>query len=93
VFKDVIFGNGQAKGNCDADLIVQVIEDLYEGSLNQAILIASDGDYAPLVKKLLEKQKLQTILSPSFPEKCSVLLKRTGARISYLNDQKSLLEK
>ena len=93
VFKDVVYDNGKAKGNCDADLIVQATEDLYEGSLTGAVLVTSDGDYTPLVKKLMEKNKLKTILSPSLPKKCSILLKKTGAKIAYLNDQKTLLKK
>ncbi len=95
VFKEVIYQNGSTKpkGNCDADLIMQATEDFYEGELNKAILVTSDGDYTPLVKKLQENNKFETILSPSPPEKCSILLKRTDARISYINDQKILLEK
>lgn len=35
---------------------------------------------------------LEVILSPAPAEKCSVLLKRTGAPIAYIQDQKSILE-
>lgn len=91
-FKDVIYQSGVPKGNCDSDLIMKASSDLYEGDLNNAILVTSDGDYAPLVKVLLAKSRLEMILSPSFPHKCSILLKRTGAPIAYLNDQRKLLE-
>lgn len=48
VFKDVVFdGDGKAKGNCDADLVLKTL--------------------API-------------------KKCSILLKRTGAPIIYLNE-------
>jgi len=50
-----------------------------------------DGDYASLVKFLQEKEKLSHILSPRSADKCSMLLKRTNAPISYLDDQKSIL--
>lgn len=93
VFKEVTYdGNGKVKGNCDADIVVKAMEDTYENKYESAILVASDGDYASLVTLLLKKNKLNTILSPAITEKCSVLLKRTDAKIAYLNDQKSILE-
>ena len=92
VFKEVIYdGSGKPKGNCDADLVLRVVRDTYENSFSKAVVISSDGDYAGLVKFLLEKDKLTTIISPSTEKKCSVLLKRTNASIVYLNDQKSIL--
>ncbi len=93
VFKDVIYdGLGKAKGNCDADLIMQAMRDSYEGIAMKAVLVTSDGDYTPLVKFWLEKGQLEVILSPAPDEKCSLLLKRTGAHIAYIGDQKSILE-
>lgn len=93
VFKEVIYdGNGQPKGNCDADLVLHVTRDTYENKFDNALLVASDGDYAGLVAFLLEKQRCSVILSPHTKDTCSILLKRTGARIAYLNDQRSHLE-
>lgn len=92
IFKEVVYdSNGKAKGNCDADLVLQATRDMYENQCDKAIIVTSDGDYASLVKFLLEKNKLSTILSPSLEKKCSILLKRTNARITYLNTQKSIL--
>ena len=93
VFKEVIYdGTGKPKGNCDADLVLQAVCDTYENKFNEAIIVTSDGDYSGLVKFLIEKNKLTAILSPSNPKKCSILLKRTNARISYINEQKSKLK-
>ena len=93
VFKEIIYdGDGKAKGNCDADLVTQAMRDSYEGRIKRAVLVTSDGDYSPLVKFWIEKSQLEIILSPASHEKCSVLLKRTGASIAYLNDQKRILE-
>jgi len=93
VFKEVIYdGRGKPKGNCDADLVLQATRDAYESKFDKTILVSSDGDYAGLVKFLQEKGKLQVILSPSNEKKCSLLLKRTGAKIVYINDQRSHLE-
>ncbi|MDP3729543.1 MAG: NYN domain-containing protein [bacterium] len=93
VFKEITYdGDGRVKGNCDADLVLKTTRDAYESVFNKAVLVSSDGDYAGLVKFLQEKDKFLAIISPAMPEKCSVLLKRTNARIAYLNDQKSILK-
>ena len=93
VFKEVIYdGTGKPKGNCDADFVLQAVCDVYENNFEKAVIITSDGDYASLVNFLIERNKLSVILSPSIPKKCSILLKRTGVKISYINDQKPILE-
>jgi uncharacterized LabA/DUF88 family protein len=93
VFKEVTYdNNGKVKGNCDADIVVRVMRDAYENTFEKAILVSSDGDYASLVTFLIEKKKIQTVLSPYNTKKCSILLKRTGVSISYILDQKSVLE-
>jgi uncharacterized LabA/DUF88 family protein len=92
VFKEVVFdGDGKAKGNCDADLVLHIARDVYEKDIQSAVLVSSDGDYASTMRFLLEKGKDPVILSPSVVKKCSLLLKRTGARIAYLNDFASTL--
>ncbi|MFA6136323.1 MAG: NYN domain-containing protein [Candidatus Paceibacterota bacterium] len=92
IFKEVIYdGNGKPKGNCDADLVLQSTRDAYENKFDRSIIVTSDGDYAGLVKFLQEKQKLLVILSPNNQERCSILLKRTGVKIAYINDQRSIL--
>ena len=91
-FKDVIYASGIPKGNCDSDLLMKASSDFYIGDLKKAVIVASDGDYAPLVKVLLGGNRLEIILSPSTVDKCSILLKRTNAPIAYINDQRSILE-
>ncbi|MEK7217772.1 MAG: NYN domain-containing protein [Patescibacteria group bacterium] len=84
VFKETTYdGNGKVKGNCDADLVLQVARDTYESKFDKAVVVSSDGDYASLIKFLQEKNKLLAILSPS--NRCSVLLKRTNSKIVYLD--------
>ena len=93
VFKEVVYNDqGEPKGNCDADLVLQTVCDAYEDRFDKAVIVSSDGDYASLIKFLQSKKKLSTILSTHPKEKCSILLKRTGAKISYINDQRSNLE-
>jgi hypothetical protein len=94
VFKEVVYDNNKKpKGNCDADLVLQVTRDSYENKFTQAIIVSSDGDYAGLIKFLIEINKLRTIISPSLKEKCSILLKRTDAPIVYLNDKRGNIER
>ncbi len=92
IFKEVTYENGSPKGNCDADLIVQGCVDLFEGDLHKAVLVTSDGDFVPLIKVLLTKGSVETILSPAKSHKCSVLIKRTGVRIAYIHDQRTKIE-
>ena len=93
VYKEITYdGEGKVKGNCDADLVLKATRDAYEKPDGKVLLVSSDGDYAGLVKFLLEKGKFVGIISPSVSAKCSVLLKRTGVRIAYINDQRSILE-
>jgi uncharacterized LabA/DUF88 family protein len=93
VFKETIFdGDGKVKGNCDADLVLHAVRDTYESSFDRTVIVSSDGDYSSLVLFLKEKNKMHTILSPRDNKKCSLLLKRTGVPISYINDQRLILE-
>ncbi len=93
VFKEVIFdGEGKAKGNCDADLVLKAAQEAYENAFEKAVIVSSDGDYSSLVKFLLSKNKLKAILSPAMAKRCSILLKRTNAPIAYINDQRTVLE-
>lgn len=93
VFKEVVYDeDGKPKGNCDADLVLQVARDVYEEKADGVVVVASDGDYASTVSFLIEKKKLITILSPRNADKCSILLKRTGADIAYIDDQRTILK-
>jgi len=94
VFKEVIYdGDGNPKGNCDADLVLQATKDTYENKFDKAILVSSDGDYSCLVSFLIERQKFYSILSPHAENKCSILLKRTNAKIVYINDKMKQLKR
>ena len=93
IFKEVIFnGLGVPKGNCDADLVLQSVIDVYENQCDRQIIVTSDGDYACLVSFLREKEKFEALLSPSAPSRCSILLKRLNVCTVYL-DETGLKEK
>ena len=92
IFKEIVYdGSGKAKGNCDADLVLQATRDYFENHPASVILISSDGDYAPLVLFWQEKKVPCAIVSPAPIDKCSILLKRTAAPIIYLEDMKHKL--
>lgn len=83
-------GFGNVKGNCDADLVLWAVCGSYENRYEKAVIISGDGDYAGLVEFLKSKNKLKRLVSPS--DKCSILLMRTAAPITYLRDLKSHVE-
>jgi uncharacterized LabA/DUF88 family protein len=92
VFKEVVYdGDGRVKGNCDADLVLRAARDYFEQGITSVVLVSSDGDYAPLIKFWLEKKVRCAIISPASTSKCSVLLKRTGVPIVYLEEVKHKL--
>lgn len=92
IFKETTFDDeGKVKGNCDADLVLQAACDSYENKFSKAVIISSDGDYASLIKFLQNRNKLLAIISPS--NHCSILLKRTNARIIYLDWVKNKVNK
>jgi len=95
IFKDVTYDDtGKIKGNCDVDVAVKMMEDSYENSFDEMILVSSDGDYASLVQHLMKKEKLETIISPAFAKKCSILLKRIKKiKIVFLEDKKKIFER
>ena len=78
------------KCDCDADLVLWVVDDICE--YDKAILISSDGDFDNLVKKLLRVNKLKLVLAPC-KEGCSKLLKRAShGRIDFLDYHRCELE-
>ena len=94
VFKEVVYdSSGRPKGNCDAELVLHAMQGLYEAQYDQVVLVASDGDYASLAKMLFERNRLRIILSPAREARCSILLKRISAPITYLNQVRSLIAK
>lgn len=91
VFKETTYDtNGKAKGNCDADLVLRAVSDFYENKFDWAIIVSGDGDFASLVQFLKDKNKLGAVLAMD-NKKCSILLKRTGVKITYLKEFKNQL--
>jgi uncharacterized LabA/DUF88 family protein len=76
IFKPTVLdAKGDIKGNCDAELVLQAVSDMYEKQYDNAVIVSGDGDFACLVNFLKERERLKVVLSPSH-KKASVLLRR-----------------
>ena len=84
--------DGKAKGNVDADMVLQIAVDFYEKHFDRSLIVSSDGDFYSVVKFLYERSVLQTVISPH-QKTCSVLLKRTAKeKIVFINNLRQKLE-
>jgi uncharacterized LabA/DUF88 family protein len=96
VFKEVLkiknkeTGELTIKGNVDAELVLQVMIDFVD--YRQAVIISSDGDYSCLVKYLVSKKKLLTILAPCKDGCSHLLVKSSLGNIAYVDKLRNILE-
>jgi uncharacterized LabA/DUF88 family protein len=92
VFKPTIpDGDGNVKGNIDADLVLQAMIDF--SNYNQAIIVTSDGDFYSLVKYLYQNKKLCFVMSP-YVKTCSTLLKKEAKeKIVFMANLKGKLSR
>lgn len=58
--------DGTIKGNCDADLVFKAMFDFYETGYDEAVIVASDGDYKSLVEHLKATGKLRRVIGCSW---------------------------
>jgi|SRR3989338_7132167 len=68
---------GGVKGNCDAELVLQAVSDMYESLYDKAVIVTGDGDFACLINFLKEKTRFKIIVSPNY-KKASVLLRKAA---------------
>jgi uncharacterized LabA/DUF88 family protein len=93
IFKPTVAdGNGKIKGNCDAELVLQAVQDVYENNYDSTIIVSSDGDFCCLVQFLQKKNKFGMVLSPRDKNKCSTLIKRFATRITFLPEVRHLID-
>ncbi|MEX2436577.1 MAG: NYN domain-containing protein [Candidatus Paceibacterota bacterium] len=91
VFKQIAYDSlGKVKGNCDSDLVLHTMKDFYEKEYNQAVIVTGDGDFASLVKFLQKNNKIRVVLAPEH-KKCSILLKKTNVKLTFLEELKEKL--
>ena len=73
IFKTTTNRGKDTKGNCDSDLIMQVVREWK--NFEKAIIISGDGGFLPLIKYLKENNKLLKIGIPTMKSR-SYLLKK-----------------
>jgi uncharacterized LabA/DUF88 family protein len=83
-------GKRQMKGNVDAELVLYSAAIEYR-NYDKAVIVTSDGDFACLMRFLLEKDKLAKIITPT--KNYSKLLKPFGEYILPLSVIKGKIKK
>lgn len=68
-------GNGNIKGNVDADLVLCAALECKE--YDKVVIVSSDGDFYSLVQYLYDTEKLKVVLSPDI-KNCSALLRKAA---------------
>ncbi|MFH1315149.1 MAG: NYN domain-containing protein, partial [Candidatus Uhrbacteria bacterium] len=90
-FKPVMeLKNGEVKGNCDAELVLQAMIDF--NKYDRALIVTGDGDFHCLVRYLVKQDKLEKVLAPTLENSSVLLRKAAGSRISFISDLKNKLE-
>ena len=91
IFKPTIpDGEGNIKGNIDANLVLQTMVDL--GKYDKALIVSSDGDFYCLVDYLYENNKLEKVIS-SHIKNCSSLLRKSAKdKIVFMDNLRKKLE-
>lgn len=91
IFKPILeLKNGEVKGNCDAELVLQAMIDYKE--YKKAVIVSGDGDFHCLIKYLQEKKKLETVLVPT-ARNCSILIKKiVKGSLTLVSDLRKKLE-
>ena len=93
VFKQTLLNKqGETKGNCDAEMILQTVSDMYEQNYEKAVIITGDGDFTCLVNFLNERNRLKTTLSPNHKKASILLRKAVPDKILFLDRFKDRLE-
>ncbi len=84
--------NQEVKGNCDAELVLRAVSEMYEGLYDKAVIVSGDGDFRCLIEFLDQRNKLEHVIAPNYT-KCSILIKKAvPIRLSFLNRFKDKLK-
>ncbi len=72
------------KGNCDSEMVLTICRDLFKNNIDKYILMTSDGDFSCVVRELQDNNKECILISPTFVNKTSKLLRKVAKRLIYL---------
>ena len=89
IFKPTLnLKNGKVKGNVDAELVLHAMIE-YD-KYDKAIIVTGDGDFACLIKHLIDRDKLERLMVPN-SKGYSVLLAKLKAPMVFMNTLKDKL--
>ena len=92
IFKPTITrGDGEVKGNVDAELIVECWRR--EKEYDRAIVVTGDGDFTPLVDILKDKKKFAMVIAPNLKYSSSLLRKASGSKILFMDEIKTKVQR
>ncbi|MCK5285804.1 MAG: NYN domain-containing protein [Candidatus Pacebacteria bacterium] len=91
IFKKTLKSKGKIKGNCDAELVLKAVVDIFREEFDDFVLVSSDGDFACLLEFVRDENKEVTVISPS--KKLSYLIRRLQCEITYLDSLRKKLDK
>jgi len=90
IFKPtLILPGGKAKGNVDAELVLQCMIE-YE-NFGQALIVSGDGDFHCLIDHLKDNEKLLKLMIPN-QHQYSSLLRKFVPDIAFMNNLRKKLE-
>lgn len=72
------------KCDCDADIVLQVMDDI--SNYTKAIIISSDGDFDNLITRLIQLDKLDMVIAPCKKGCSALLVKAARGRIAFLDE-------
>lgn len=91
IFKPTLMSkDGQVKGNCDAELVLQAMIDIDD--YDRAVIVTGDGDFQCLVKYLYKKRKLKTVLCPNKSHSSVLLRKAAKEKVHFMDYLSKKLE-
>jgi uncharacterized LabA/DUF88 family protein len=91
IFKPILtYKDGRVKGNCDADLVLNVMTRIEEFA--QAVIVSGDGDFFCLIKYLKDRNKLRMILVPDENNYSALLKPFAAGWLASINAKRKKLE-
>lgn len=85
VFKPTVPIGQFYKGNCDTDLVLKVVTDLFTEAFDSCYVLTGDGDFGSLIQFLSARSMISGLIAPD-EEKCSYLLKNKNVSTTFLSN-------
>ncbi len=93
VFRESVNTGKYMKGNCDSEMVMYICRDLYKNKNQEFVIITSDGDFACVVKEVINENMKCKIISPTVPDATSKLLRKSGGEMTYIKDIYQLIKR